>query len=57
MFSMNECPNGFTSKSDYDFYMESQNTEIYDKKCQTCSNMVYDYTQGISTCKKFNPDF
>lgn len=57
MFSMNECPNGFTSKSDYDFYMESQNTEIYDKKCQTCSNMVYDYAQGISTCKKFNPDF
>lgn len=52
---MNECPNHFTSKDEYDFYMESSNTEVYDKNCQSCSNMVFDYSQGIITCKKFNP--
>lgn len=53
---MEECLNHFKSKTEYDVYMESYNTESYDKKCQQCPNMIYDYNQGIIICKKFNQE-
>lgn len=53
---MPECLNHFTSKAEYDAFMESSTEEDFDKTCNVCPNMSYDYNQGIITCKKFSSD-